>query len=92
MLELGSGVGITGIYCLKYNDKPPKSYIFTDHHSLVLQQIRDNLSFNDISTMGETSLDHKNSQVSIIDLDWNDVNSSELIKRADIDVIIGSGK
>ena len=48
MLELGSGLGLTGLTVIKQSD--PRRYFFSDCHgrvlSLLRQNIRDNVSFN----------------------------------------------
>ena len=44
VLELGSGVGLLGLMCLKF--KKLKSYFFSDSHLLVLKQIENNLKLN----------------------------------------------
>lgn len=77
-LELGAGVGLVGLYCLR--DLNPQKYILTDHHDLVLNQLEANLklNFND-----ETS--------TIMRLDW--INSEEFnAKDLDLDLILASGK
>ena len=44
ILELGSGVGLTGIAVIKTCQ--PNSYIFTDHHPLVLKTLATNININ----------------------------------------------
>ena len=67
MLELGSGVGLLGLHCLK--TKRIKHYTFTDCHDMVLKQIETNVLLNyDKSLVTLRNSDAENKLVSISEL------------------------
>jgi tRNA1(Val) A37 N6-methylase TrmN6 len=76
ILELGSGLGICGLYCLKYLNL--KSFTFTDVHDLVLMQIVKNVALNDIEQESR-----------VLKLDWMDLDVTGVADS--VDVILGSG-
>ena len=86
------------MYCLKYNKNPPKSYIFTDNHHLVLKQIENNLFYNgiDICEDLETLKSDQSgrTKVFVSELDWTDLENFKLISSgsSNIDMIVASGK
>ncbi|XP_054162823.1 protein-lysine N-methyltransferase EEF2KMT-like [Oppia nitens] len=78
IVELGSGVGMTGICVLK--TCYPHSYTFSDHHPLVLQVLQNNI---DINNCGQ------NWRIS--NIDWFDPYSVDNYLNAnDPDIIIAS--
>ncbi|CAB1350317.1 unnamed protein product, partial [Coregonus sp. 'balchen'] len=71
VLELGSGVGFTGIAVCR--SCSPSRYVFSDCHLSVLHRLRDNVQLN--------GLDNQNSprvSVSVEDLDWDAVTEKQL--------------
>ena len=80
VLELGSGVGLTGIYILKTCS--PSHLTFSDHHSVVLEVLKNNIDNNKVC-----------SKSSSFKIDWNDCqtidnyltdNDPEVIIAADV--------
>ncbi|KAM3597409.1 uncharacterized protein V6R79_004174 [Siganus canaliculatus] len=72
VLELGSGVGLTGItICRSCN---PSTFIFSDCHSSVLQKLRNNVQLNDLASPA----------ASVEELDWTTATEERLRQfRAD---------
>lgn len=85
MIELGCGLGLLGLNCLKICK--PKKYIFTDSHQKVLNQLKSNISYNYKSNEQETQ-----NLIEIERLDWTDLDNCEFLKENDIDIILASGK
>lgn len=82
VLELGSGVGLTGIAVCR--SCRPSRYVFSDCHPGVLQRLRDNVRLNGL-------MEGKRPLVSVEELDWAAV-TEEQIKQADADVVIAAGR
>jgi len=59
ILELGSGIGLTGIVILKTCS--PSLFTFSDHHSKVLEVLRNNISTNDVKQKSK-----------VYQIDWSD--------------------
>ncbi|XP_054254712.1 protein-lysine N-methyltransferase EEF2KMT, partial [Indicator indicator] len=101
ILELGSGVGFTGIAICK--TCRPKRYIFSDCHPCVLHQLAQNICLNGfIPGPDSAAYTQKESQgqeaagtssqipqVMVADLDWGSVTQSQLLDLQP-DVIIAA--
>jgi len=86
VLELGCGLGLLGLNCLKICK--PKKYLFTDSHQKVLNQLKSNILYNYDSSKQET-----NDLIEVERLDWTDLDNCELFKESrslDIDIILAS--
>ncbi|KAK2832970.1 hypothetical protein Q5P01_016859 [Channa striata] len=80
VLELGSGVGLTGItICLSCS---PKKFIFSDFHTTVLQKLRDNVQLNGLT-------EQMSPAVSVEELDWTTV-TEEQIQKMEVDTVIAA--
>ncbi|NXF74315.1 EF2KT methyltransferase, partial [Sclerurus mexicanus] len=91
VLELGSGIGFTGIAICKTCQ--PKTYIFSDCHQCVLRQLRENIHLNgfvlepgatwSIQTESQgQEVEAKNCQnpkLIVAELDWSSVTEKQLV-------------
>ncbi len=83
VLELGAGVGLLGLTCLKSG---VKHYAFSDSHRLVLDQLEKNLVYNEVDS----------ERASAVQLDWtidlreqeDVVNNQNLLN---LDLILATG-
>lgn len=82
MLELGSGIGLTGIVVCRSTSLT--KYIFSDFHQTVLQRLKDNI------TNCLTNSDSNSASVSVEELDWENV-SDEQLQRIRANTIIAAG-
>ncbi|NXQ67669.1 EF2KT methyltransferase, partial [Quiscalus mexicanus] len=97
ILELGSGIGFTGIAICK--SCQPRTFIFSDCHPRVLQQLGENLQLNGLtpepevtwSTQTESQGQEGEGQscqtpeVMVAELDWGSVTEKQLLAlRADV--------
>ncbi|XP_026217668.1 protein-lysine N-methyltransferase EEF2KMT isoform X1 [Anabas testudineus] len=80
VLELGSGVGLTGIAICR--SCSPKRFVFTDCHPTVLQKLRDNIQQNGLT-------ERLSPAVSVEELDWTTV-TEEQIKLMEADTVIAA--
>ncbi|XP_054616085.1 protein-lysine N-methyltransferase EEF2KMT isoform X1 [Dunckerocampus dactyliophorus] len=81
VLELGSGVGFTGVTVCR--SCGPSKYVFSDGHSSVLQRLEDNVRLNGL-LQEETP-----PEVSVEKLDWSDV-TEERLDAIGADVVIAA--
>ena len=82
MLELGSGVGLTGISVCR--SCSPARFVFTDSHRRVLQTLRDNVRLNGLDRPdGPTT-------VRVDELDW-EAATEERLREIGANVVIGAG-
>ncbi|NWY62663.1 EF2KT methyltransferase, partial [Chionis minor] len=91
VLELGSGIGFTGIAICKTCS--PKAYIFSDCHPRVLQQLTENIRLNGfVLEPGTTggirrepqgqeaeATDCQNPKLVVAELDWGSVTEKQLL-------------
>lgn len=101
-MELGSGIGFTGIAICKTCN--PKTYIFSDHHHGVLQQLAENICLNGFVLESETTqriqtetggqeaeaTNYQNPKLVVAELDWGSVTGKQLLDLQP-DVIIAAG-
>ncbi|KAM9016089.1 protein-lysine N-methyltransferase EEF2KMT isoform 1-T1 [Ara ararauna] len=101
VLELGSGIGFTGIAICKTCN--PKTYIFSDYHHRVLQQLKENICLNGFVLEPEAAqqihlesegqkaegANHQNPKVIVAELEWGSVTEKQLLALQP-DVIIAA--
>ncbi|XP_047569768.1 protein-lysine N-methyltransferase EEF2KMT isoform X3 [Lutra lutra] len=86
VLELGSGAGLTGLAICK--TCCPSTYIFSDYHTCVLEQLRGNILLNGLSLEPDTTdparhpehnaYNSESPRVTVAHLDWDVVTTPEL--------------
>ncbi|XP_041634487.1 protein-lysine N-methyltransferase EEF2KMT isoform X1 [Cheilinus undulatus] len=79
VLELGSGVGLTGITICR--SCSPKRFVFSDCHHSVLEKLRNNVELN--------GLTEEESAVSVEELDWT-AATEETIEQIGADTVIAA--
>ncbi|KFQ68568.1 Protein FAM86A, partial [Phaethon lepturus] len=89
VLELGSGIGFTGIAICKTCN--PKAYIFSDCHPCVLKQLTENIRLNGFVLESETAhltesqgqqteaTKYQNPKLVVAELDWGSVTEKQLL-------------
>ncbi|NXJ31566.1 EF2KT methyltransferase, partial [Ciconia maguari] len=90
VLELGSGIGFTGIAICKTCN--PKAYIFSDYHPCVLKQLTENIRLNGFVLEPETTCiqmesqgqeaeatDYQKPKLIVAELDWGSVTEKQLL-------------
>ncbi|XP_067162403.1 protein-lysine N-methyltransferase EEF2KMT isoform X3 [Apteryx mantelli] len=101
VLELGSGIGFTGIAISKTCN--PKAYIFSDYHHCVLKQLTENICLNGFVLEPETTnhiemqsqgqkvevMNYQKPKLTVAELDWGSVTEKQLMDLQP-DVIIAA--
>ncbi|XP_076998004.1 protein-lysine N-methyltransferase EEF2KMT isoform X2 [Tamandua tetradactyla] len=93
VLELGSGAGFAGLAICKVCH--PRTYIFSDCHSRVLEQLRGNILLNGfllapMQPPGQCPLDSEKPTVRVAQLDWDLVTGPQL-SAFQPDTVIAAG-
>ncbi|KOX67357.1 Protein FAM86A [Melipona quadrifasciata] len=99
VLELGCGVGLTGLSIIKMCS--PEQYIFTDCHEIVLKMVSENVMLNLLHNekkieselkhdMLKLQLKYNCTDVKIIKLRWEDIDNYVKEKWIIPDIIIGA--
>ncbi|EDS36427.1 conserved hypothetical protein [Culex quinquefasciatus] len=96
ILELGSGVGLTGIFMAKYCE--PSMIVLSDCHNSVINTLRQNVELNfPKGTRVDTDnplisclIDNIDSIVAVMDLDWSYINASNLNQLIEPDILVGA--
>lgn len=78
VLELGSGVGLLGFYCL--NNGSIRRFMFTDSHELVLKQIKSNCAYNQV----DHETERNGSKASVHTLNWSEPDESDLFENENL--------
>jgi predicted nicotinamide N-methyase len=102
VLELGSGVGLTGLTIINFCS--PKVYYFSDGHPIVLKILQENIRLNLLEQQKrflwkeilvsdkiqfESSNSDRNIKVDLINLKWEDISTLHT-EQMDIDLIIAA--
>ncbi|NXL33749.1 EF2KT methyltransferase, partial [Glaucidium brasilianum] len=101
VLELGSGIGFTGIAICKTCN--PKTYIFSDYHPCVLKQLTENIRLNGFVLEPEATQrtptesqgqeaeagNYQTTKLIVAELDWGSVTEKQLLDLQP-DVIIAA--
>lgn len=101
-MELGSGIGFAGIAICKTCS--PKTYIFSDCHPCVLQQLTNNICLNgfvwepatpchtqrESQGQGAEAADHYEPQLVVAELDWGSITENQLLDLQP-DVVVAAG-
>ncbi|XP_075021918.1 protein-lysine N-methyltransferase EEF2KMT isoform X5 [Calonectris borealis] len=91
VLELGSGIGFTGIAICKTCN--PKTYVFSDYHPCVLKQLTENIRLNGFVLEPETTphiqtepqgqeaeaTNCQKPKLTVAELDWGSVTEKQLL-------------
>ncbi|XP_075021916.1 protein-lysine N-methyltransferase EEF2KMT isoform X3 [Calonectris borealis] len=102
VLELGSGIGFTGIAICKTCN--PKTYVFSDYHPCVLKQLTENIRLNGFVLEPETTphiqtepqgqeaeaTNCQKPKLTVAELDWGSVTEKQLLDLQP-DVIVAAG-
>ncbi|XP_048817605.1 protein-lysine N-methyltransferase EEF2KMT isoform X4 [Lagopus muta] len=97
VLELGSGVGFTGLVICKTCN--PKTYVFSDCHHGVLKQLTENIRLNGFTLEPETTnpaqgqeaegQEYQQPKLLVAELDWGSVTEQQLL-ALHADVVIAA--
>ncbi|XP_052536235.1 protein-lysine N-methyltransferase EEF2KMT isoform X2 [Tympanuchus pallidicinctus] len=97
VLELGSGVGFTGLVICKTCN--PKTYVFSDCHHAVLKQLTENIRLNGFTLEPETTNPAQGQEAEgqecqqpkllVAELDWRSVTEQQLL-ALHADVVIAA--
>uniref|UniRef100_A0A182W189 FAM86 N-terminal domain-containing protein n=1 Tax=Anopheles minimus TaxID=112268 RepID=A0A182W189_9DIPT len=96
ILELGSGVGLSGIYLAKCYE--PSIIVMSDCHSSVLTALKENVRLNFPNAapvecdnpLVSLLLDSGNTLMGVMDLDWQYISASNLSQLIEPDVIVAA--
>uniref|UniRef100_A0A2M3Z872 Putative n2n2-dimethylguanosine trna methyltransferase n=1 Tax=Anopheles braziliensis TaxID=58242 RepID=A0A2M3Z872_9DIPT len=96
ILELGSGVGLAGIYLAKCFE--PSIIVMSDCHGSVLGALRENVQLNFANAapvdcdnpLVSLLLDSGNTLIGVMELDWQCVSASNLSQLIEPDVIVAA--
>lgn len=101
MLELGCGVGLTGISVI--STCSPKQYVFSDGHSEVLRMLCENIRLNflshkqcqlldacDMTSLLKLHLSYEHTDIRVVELKWEDIGEYVAKTSSRPDVIIGA--
>ncbi|CAK9810785.1 Protein-lysine N-methyltransferase EEF2KMT [Anthophora quadrimaculata] len=98
ILELGCGVGLTGLCIIKKCS--PKQYIFTDCHKTVLEMVSENVKLNLFCKRNiqpllnnnrlKLQITHCHTDVKVMELRWEDINKYINEQWIIPDIIIGA--
>lgn len=96
ILELGSGVGLSGIFMAKHCE--PSMIILSDCHDSVVGTLKHNVELNfpkgaKVDTdnpLVKCLIDNGDSIVGVMDLDWSYINASNINQLIEPDVLIGA--
>ncbi|KAG5310935.1 EF2KT methyltransferase, partial [Acromyrmex insinuator] len=101
ILELGCGVGLTGMNVISICS--PKQYIFSDCHPIVLNMLCENVKLNfvsnkqsellntfDMTSKLQLQLKYEQTDVQVIDLKWEDIDKYMLKNSLQPDIIIAA--
>uniref|UniRef100_A0A5F9CWN1 FAM86 N-terminal domain-containing protein n=1 Tax=Oryctolagus cuniculus TaxID=9986 RepID=A0A5F9CWN1_RABIT len=87
VLELGSGAGLTGLAICRTCH--PRAFVFSDCHSRVLEQLRQNVALNGFSLEPDMTADPRHPAVTVAQLDW-DVATDLQLSAFQPDVVIAA--
>ncbi|XP_002723739.3 protein-lysine N-methyltransferase EEF2KMT isoform X2 [Oryctolagus cuniculus] len=87
VLELGSGAGLTGLAICRTCH--PRAFVFSDCHSRVLEQLRQNIALNGFSLEPDVTADPRQPAVTVAQLDW-DVATDLQLSAFQPDVVIAA--
>ncbi|XP_055542202.1 protein-lysine N-methyltransferase EEF2KMT [Wyeomyia smithii] len=96
ILELGSGVGLTGIFIAKYCE--PSMLVLSDCHNSVINTLKQNVELNfpkgakvDCDNpLVSCLIDNGDSLVAVMDIDWSYINESNLHQLIEPEVVVGA--
>lgn len=96
ILELGSGVGLTGIFMAKHCE--PSIIVLSDCHSSVISTLKQNVELNFPKAMKvecdnplvNCLVDNGDSLVAVMNLDWSYINASNLNQLIEPDIVVGA--
>lgn len=96
ILELGSGVGLSGIYMAKHCE--PSILVLSDCHNSVMSTLKQNVELNFPKGMKvecdnplvNCLIDNGDSLVAVMNLDWGYISSSNINQLIEPDIIVGS--
>ncbi|CAL7941877.1 unnamed protein product [Xylocopa violacea] len=99
ILELGCGVGLTGLCIIK--NCSPQQYIFTDYHKTVLNMVSENIKLNLLNNEKEVhselkhnrlklQLEYNFTNVQVMELNWKDISKYINEKWIVPDIVIGA--